>query len=101
VALRVRRGSNRKKISSAYEQSVAAAEGTEEEKEQKGSDTSGDIIKKLFGDELLFICYEYMREMHGEPRNWYEFFDFLKYMKVKGTLKEIAMAAAKAGRNNE
>ena len=54
----------------------------------------------MFGDELLFACYEYTHEMGSEPKNWLDFFEFLRYAKVKSTLKEIAMAAAKAGSAN-
>ena len=54
------------------------------------------MIKEYFGDELLFACYEFLHEMHRNPKNWHEFFDFLKYCKTKGILREMALAAARA-----
>jgi hypothetical protein len=41
-----------------------------------------------------------MHELHTEPKNWHEFFEFLRYVKVKSTLKEAAIAAAKSGSGN-
>jgi hypothetical protein len=38
--------------------------------------------------------------MHIKPKNWSEFFEFLKYSKVKSVLKEMAIATAKAGASN-
>jgi hypothetical protein len=35
--------------------------------------------------------------MHIKPRNYLELFEFIKYSKVKSTLKEMALATAKAG----
>jgi hypothetical protein len=35
--------------------------------------------------------------MKMKPKNWLEFFEFIRYSKVKGMLKEMALAAAKAG----
>jgi len=49
---------------------------------------------------MLFVCYEFMHEMGMKPKNWLEFFDFLKYSKVKGLLKERAMAKARAEMGN-
>jgi hypothetical protein len=35
--------------------------------------------------------------MHYEPDNWDKVFEFIKYSKVKGIFRELAMARAKAG----
>jgi len=34
------------------------------------------------------------------PKNWDEFFEFMKYCRTKNILKEMAFAAAKAGAGN-
>jgi len=38
-----------------------------------------------------------MNTLHRKPDNWHEIFEFLKYAKVKGILKEMALNAAKTG----
>jgi hypothetical protein len=47
----------------------------------------------------LYACYEFYDRFKNKPRDWPELFDFLRFMKVQGTLKEIAVNAAKAGEN--
>jgi len=49
---------------------------------------------------LLFACYEFIHEMHMKPKNYLELFEFLKYNKTKNILKEMAIAAIKAGSGN-
>jgi len=38
--------------------------------------------------------------MHGKPVCYEELFEFVNYSKAKGVLREMAMAAAKAGADN-
>jgi len=45
---------------------------------------------------LLYVCYDYFHELHRSPKDWQDVFDFLKYSKTKGSLKEAAFEAAKA-----
>jgi len=33
--------------------------------------------------------------MHRNPKDWRDFFDFLKYSKTKNVVKEVAFEAAK------
>jgi hypothetical protein len=96
-----------KKISAAWEKSVAAAGGKEIERqadpfntEEQAVDNGGSyIVKACFGDELLYTCYEFYDHFKNKPKNWIEVFDFLRFMKVQGILKEIAMSMARTGEN--
>jgi hypothetical protein len=48
-----------------------------------------------FGDSLLFICYEFLHEMHVRPKDFDELFEFLRYGRAKNVLTDMAIAAAK------
>jgi hypothetical protein len=94
-------------MSAAWEQSVAAAGSGEIERQAdpfntggKGADNGGGyVVKTYFGDELLYACYEFYDRFKNKPANWLEVFDFLRFMKVQGILKEIAMSMAGTGEN--
>jgi hypothetical protein len=38
-----------------------------------------------------------MAQLHVRPRSWLELFEFMRFAKTKGELRELAMAMAKAG----
>ena len=92
-----------KKISAAWHRSVASTgSGEEDQERQEGEATEAEggegnfVIKAHFGEPLLFICYEFLHEMHRNPKNYDEVFEFTRYSKVKNMLKEMAFAAATA-----
>ena len=88
-----------KKISDAWQKSAASTGIGQEDgrqEEETGGKSDNYIIKEYFGNELLYIYYEFAHEMHRSPKDWRDFFDFLKYSKAKGVLKETALATAKA-----
>jgi hypothetical protein len=55
------------------------------------------IIKKNFGDPLLFLCYEYMAKMHMRPKSFRELFESLGHTRVINVLKERALKKAGTG----
>jgi hypothetical protein len=57
------------------------------------------MVKTYFGDELLYACYGFYDRFKNKPGSWIEVFDFLRFMKVQGILKDIAMSMARAGEN--
>jgi hypothetical protein len=99
VAYGVYRSVHIKKISAAYEKFVATAgSGEAGRQEEKSADSGGGyIVKTCFGDELLYACYEFYDRFKNKPGNWMEVFDFLRFIKVQGILKEIAMSTARTG----
>jgi hypothetical protein len=107
VACGIYRGAHRKKISGSAEKSAAAVgtgeDGRQEDPyntgEKSESGGSGYIIKAYFGDALLYVCYEFYDRFKNKPKDWMEVFDFLRFMKVQGILKEIAMDIVRAGEN--
>ena len=86
-----------KKITDSFSE-CAANEGVDEERPE-GYAAAGHVIKEYFGDSLLFICYEFLNEVHMKPKNWKEIFEFAKFSKTKGILKEMATASARAKSN--
>lgn len=60
-----------------------------------GLDTMA-IVREQFGDELLFFCYTFMTELGSRPLSFLELFEFMRYNKVTGILKSLAIAAIKA-----
>jgi hypothetical protein len=42
--------------------------------------------------------FEYMAQMKSRPASWIDVFDFLRFSKTKGLLRDMAMAAAKQER---
>jgi hypothetical protein len=93
-----------KKVSAAWEESAAGAGSGDTERQedqaQEGHGITSHIVKQYFGDELLFTCYEFVKEMGVKPKSFLEVFEFLKFSKVKSTLKEIALNMAKRGADN-
>jgi hypothetical protein len=59
----------------------------------------GWIITEHFGDGLLYACYEFYDRFKRKPDNWIEVFEFLRFMKVKGIFRDMALEEAKEGRN--
>jgi hypothetical protein len=55
------------------------------------------IIRKNFGDPLLFLCYEYMAKMHMRPGSFRELFESLGHTRVINVLKELALKRAGTG----
>jgi len=51
---------------------------------------------------MLYACYEFSRGLHREPKDWRDFFDFLKFSETRNMLKEAALetARAKSGAGN-
>jgi hypothetical protein len=47
----------------------------------------------------LYACYEFYDRFKNKPKSWIELFDFLRFIKVQGILRDIAMSAARAGEN--
>jgi hypothetical protein len=85
-------------MSAAWDQSVSATTGSDDGKaEGEHGGENNEIIKKYFGDELLFMAHEFQAQRHMKPYSFLELFEFLKYTKVKGIFKETAIAAAKVG----
>lgn len=41
-----------------------------------------------------------MSELHDRPKSFLELFEFMRYNKTKGILRDIAMASVKAGLKN-
>jgi hypothetical protein len=94
-----------KKISAAWEKSVATAGGEEGVKrhtdpfnaEETENSAGNDVVKTHFGDELLYACYQFYDRFKHKPASWLEVFDFLRFMKVQGILRDIAMSNARTG----
>jgi hypothetical protein len=89
----------------AWEQSVAAC-GTGITGQQPdpfntgetGGGSGGDyLVRTYFGDGLLYACYEFYDRFKHKPDDWAELFDFMRFMKVKNTQRELALATAKEG----
>jgi hypothetical protein len=99
MADRVYWGAFSKKISTACEKSVAAAGSGEVGRQEEQSVQDSSIVKSYFGNELLYVCYEFYDRFKNKPSNWPEVFDFLRFIKVKNVCREIAAEAAKAGQN--
>jgi hypothetical protein len=78
--------------------SGTGTKGRQEETEDAGvgAETSGEIVRKHFGSELLFTLYEFGHEMHYEPDCWEKVFEFAKYSKVRNIFTQLARAQAKA-----
>jgi hypothetical protein len=100
MAYRVYRGNPAKKISGAAEKCAAArGTGTEGQQEAEEEEVTGtkdsEIVKKHFGNELLFMLYEFGHEMHYEPDSWEKVFEFSKYTKVKNMFMRLARARVK------
>jgi hypothetical protein len=106
LAYRIHRGVPAKKISGAFAK-CAAASGTgtegqreaEEETETAENAGSSEIVKKHFGNELLFMLYEFGHEMHYEPDSWEKVFEFSRYSKVRNIFTKLAQVKAKAVQN--
>jgi hypothetical protein len=47
----------------------------------------------------LFAAFEFIAQLHVYPKAWIDVFDFLRFSKTKGLLRERAMAAAKQARD--
>lgn len=99
---RVCRSAPVKKISDSWRKSATAGVGQEDKKQtdpfntgEKVTDSSGYLVKTYFGDELLYACYEFYDRFKNKPRNWLEVFDFLRFMKVKGIFRDIALQGAR------
>jgi len=45
---------------------------------------------------MLYAYYEFSHALHRCPKDWRDFFDFLKYSKTKSAIKEMAFETAKA-----
>jgi hypothetical protein len=43
----------------------------------------------------MYVCYEFYDRFKHKPDNWMEVFDFLRFMKVKGIFRDIALQKAK------
>ena len=85
-----------KKISDSFTKCTASG-GVKDEDEKAGDKkASAYIITEYFGDMLLFACHEYMNENKMRPKSWIELFEFMKFSKTKGILKEMAIETAKA-----
>jgi hypothetical protein len=93
-------------ITDAWKKSVVAtseekAEGSTDPFDTGTADGEGKlIVKRCFGDELLYTCYEFYDRFKRKPDSWLEIFDFLRFMKVKNIFRDIAMESAKAGEDN-
>jgi hypothetical protein len=88
-----------KKISAAYEKSVAAAGSGEYARRKERGDDGNYVIKEYFGDALLYACYGFYDRFKTKPKDWKELFEFLKFIKVKTVYREMAVEAAKANQN--
>jgi hypothetical protein len=67
---------------------------------KEGGGENNFLVKTCFGDELLYTCYEFYDRFKNKPNDWSELFDFLRFMRVKGTQRELALEMAKAGDEN-
>jgi hypothetical protein len=97
VAYGVYRGAHIKKISAAWHATAAPAGSGDAERQEDEAPAGSHIIKAHFGDELLFVCYEFYDRFKSKPKDWKELFEFLKFVKVKNIYKEMAYNAAKRG----
>lgn len=50
----------------------------------------------MFGDELLYLCYEYMDTFKREPADYNMLAEFVKYKMTKGTFEEMRINMASA-----
>lgn len=53
----------------------------------KGDQAKALINKKI--GALIYLYYEYIKELHVRPLNWEEFIDGIVYMSVCGEIKEL------------
>jgi hypothetical protein len=56
------------------------------------------VIDHYFGNEVYFLCFEYMSEFHMEPSDYAILFDFLRYKKTKNIIRGIAEEYIKSAR---
>jgi len=50
----------------------------------------------MFGDPLLYMCHDYINENKVRPASWTDLFEYVKFIRTKNTLKEMAINLAKA-----
>jgi hypothetical protein len=85
-------------ITDAWERSAADSEEAAEETER--GDDGGAMVRTYFGDEMLYVCYEFYEMFKHKPYTWSELFDFLRFIKVKSIQKKIALQTAGEGVEN-
>lgn len=97
MALRFHGRAPPKKISAAWADCVRTAGSAEEGEREKGADIGqSSIVRAYFGNDLLFLWYEYVKEMGVEPTSYKKLFRFPFYMKTKGVIKRVEAEYAKA-----
>jgi hypothetical protein len=50
----------------------------------------------MFGNSMLFSCYEFMAQMGQKPKSFVELFEFMNYVDAKNTIQAAAMQLAKS-----
>jgi hypothetical protein len=83
-----------KDVAEAWKESTSSVQQDDGDK----GGIENHIVKACFGDSMLFMCYRFLHEMHTRPKSFLELFEFIKYCKTDGKLKEAAMSMAKTGR---